>query len=254
MLQEQQAALELRRAHNRRQRRRQSQRAIYSVEQLLSGLQQPFGMAAEQLYRPLLGQQAAAQLRLAAAAAERLHNTTATASSYGRSSSSRQQQREVEQPAEQPVAHADAASLPTAAGMSAEPPGSSRSSPASTLAGLPSRLQACMRWPAVLGLLQHQHQHEQQPSRSHVVGPIQLLPRSAASVPQVEQQLLLDWSCIPAVVDPAFGGRLADADVVRAGKGRMNLRVLRKRVQVCVLHGVCVWLWLLLVLQSRYPN
>eukprot|EP00775_Hariotina_reticulata_P004597 gene4597-4851_t len=37
---------------------------------------------------------------------------------------------------------------------------------------------------------------------------------------------------MPGALDPAFGGQLADADVVRAGQGRMNLRAIRKRVQV----------------------
>jgi SAM-dependent methyltransferase len=37
---------------------------------------------------------------------------------------------------------------------------------------------------------------------------------------------------VPPPLDPAFGGRLADADVVRAGRGAINLRALRKRVQV----------------------
>jgi hypothetical protein len=68
-------------------------------------------------------------------------------------------------------------------------------------------------------------------------GPIQLAA-AAAPVADIEARLLLDWSQVPLLLDPAFGGRLADADVVRAGKGRMNTRALRKRVQV----GYARWL------------
>lgn len=106
---------------------------------------------------------------------------------------------------------------------------------------MPPRLQACLRWPALLPLLHQQDHHQQQDDRQQqqqqhqqlAAGPIQLVSAAAAStVADVERQLLFDWSQIPGVLDPAFGGRLADADVVRAGKGRMNLRALRKRVQV----------------------
>ena len=63
-----------------------------------------------------------------------------------------------------------------------------------------------------------------------IAGPIALA--AAPDAAAVEARLLLDWSRLPAAVDPAIGGMLADADVVRAGKGRLNLRALRKRVQV----------------------
>lgn len=181
-LQQQQAALDIRRAHNRRQRQRQSQRLVDSVGQLLSGLRQPFGEAAQQLYQPLLQQQACEQLQCLAAAhaapADCLGNTSSSTSTMSSSSS------------------------------------------------LPPRLEQSLRWPVLQQTLQRQ---QQQPPAS--TGPIQLA--SAASIAHVEQQLLLDWSQVPPLLDPAFGGRLADADVVRAGKGKMNLRALRKRVQVC---------------------
>jgi hypothetical protein len=78
---------------------------------------------------------------------------------------------------------------------------------------------------------QQQHQQLHQQSRTVTAGPIQLAGPGLQAA-QVEAQLLLDWAQVPAALDPAFGGRLADADVVRAGRGRMNLRALRKRVQV----------------------
>jgi SAM-dependent methyltransferase len=61
-------------------------------------------------------------------------------------------------------------------------------------------------------------------------GPISLA--AAPNAAGVASRLLFDWSMIPAALDPAFGGQLADADVVRAGAGAINLRALRKRVQV----------------------
>jgi hypothetical protein len=48
----------------------------------------------------------------------------------------------------------------------------------------------------------------------------------------VQQQLVFNWEAMPPACDPAFGGQLADADVIRAGRGEMNARALRKRVQV----------------------
>lgn len=182
-LEQQQAALQDRREHNRRQRRRQSQRLVDSVDQLLSGLQQPFGQAAQQLYKPLLTQQACQQLLQLAAQ---------------------------------------------------QPPATAAGAVPSSVAQLPCRLEQALRWPVLQQQLQQQLEHHQpQPA----AGPIQLAA-AAAPVADVEAQLLLDWSQIPLLLDPAFGGRLADADVVRAGRGRMNLRALRKRVQV----GCARWL------------
>jgi hypothetical protein len=99
------------------------------------------------------------------------------------------------------------------------------------LAAMPARLRAAVRADKLQQLLHTQQQQQQQQQLGS--GLIRLA--AAPSVAAVEQQLLFDWSTLPAVVDPAFGGQLADADVVRAGRGRMNLRALRKRVQVsCV--------------------
>ena len=190
--QQQQVALEVRRAHNRRQRMRQSQRLIDSVDQLLSSLHQPFGTTAASIYQPLVARDAAAGLLAAATAAA--------------------------------AAAAAAAAEPQSNSALDSAVTCGQSAAIDAAAALPPRLQQCMRWTAVLALLQRQQQHAQ------TVGPIQLA--AAASVGEVEQQLLLDWSKVPLELDPAFGGRLADADVVRAGKGRMNLRALRKRVQV----------------------
>jgi hypothetical protein len=91
------------------------------------------------------------------------------------------------------------------------------------LAAMPGPLRSAVRIDKLQQLLQTQQQQS---------GLIRLA--AAPSVAAVEQQLLLDWTKLPGVVDPAFGGQLADADVVRAGAGRMNLRALRKRVQVGV--------------------
>jgi hypothetical protein len=91
---------------------------------------------------------------------------------------------------------------------------------------MPDPLRSAVRTDKLQQLLQTQQQQQQQS------GLIRLA--AAPSVAAVEQQLLLDWSKLPGAVDPAFGGQLADADVVRAGAGRMNLRALRKRVQVRV--------------------
>jgi hypothetical protein len=92
---------------------------------------------------------------------------------------------------------------------------------------MPDPLRSAVRIDRLQQLLQAQQQ-QQQP------GLIRLT--ASPSVAAVEQQLLFDWSQLPDVVDPAFGGQLADADVVRAGAGRMNLRALRKRVQVSSVH------------------
>ncbi|KAF6251681.1 hypothetical protein COO60DRAFT_1674803 [Scenedesmus sp. NREL 46B-D3] len=95
------------------------------------------------------------------------------------------------------------------------------------LAAMPDPLRSAVRIDQLQQLLQAQQQEQQQELQS---GLIRLA--AAPSVAAVQQRLLLDWSQLPGVVDPAFGGQLADADVVRAGAGRMNLRALRKRVQV----------------------
>eukprot|EP00878_Enallax_costatus_P013255 GHUV01013857.1.p1 GENE.GHUV01013857.1~~GHUV01013857.1.p1 ORF type:complete len:460 (+),score=137.22 GHUV01013857.1:1668-3047(+) len=91
------------------------------------------------------------------------------------------------------------------------------------LAAMPEPLRNVIIKDRLHQLLQSQQQQQQH----------QLIRLAAApSVADVAQRLLFDWFKIPAVVDPAFGGQLADADVVRAGRGPMNLRSLRKRVQV----------------------
>lgn len=96
------------------------------------------------------------------------------------------------------------------------------------LTAMPEPLRSVIRRDRLQQLLtqqqqHHQHQHQQQ----------QLIRLAAApSVSNVSSQLLLDWSKIPQLIDPAFGGQLAAADVVRAGAGPMNMRALRKHVQV----------------------
>jgi hypothetical protein len=104
---------------------------------------------------------------------------------------------------------------------------------------LPAQLQRCVRWDQLAQLVaQQQQQQQQQHESGGCQGPIQLA--AAPSPEAVAARLLLDWSAMPAVVDPAIGGQLADRDVVAAGhsSGRMNLRALRKRAQVTPLWAV----------------
>lgn len=192
-VQQQQAAAALRRAHNKRQRDRRQQRLIDSVSSLLTGLSPPAGLAAAQQYQPLLGQRLQQQLL----------------------QQHQQNQQQLEQAADLQL-------------TSSSTGGSSSVLCATDLvcqlmAAMPDPLRLAIQVDKLQQLLQTQQQQQ-------APGLIRLA--AAPSVVAVEQQLLLDWSLLPAVVDPAFGGQLADADVVRAGAGRMNLRALRKRVQV----------------------
>uniref|UniRef100_A0A383V6D5 Methyltransferase domain-containing protein n=1 Tax=Tetradesmus obliquus TaxID=3088 RepID=A0A383V6D5_TETOB len=192
-VQQQQAAAALRRAHNKRQRDRRQQRLIDSVSSLLTGLSPPAGLAAAQQYQPLLGQRLQQQLL----------------------QQHQQHQQQLEQAADLQL-------------TSSSTGGSSSVLCATDLvdqlmAAMPDPLRFAIQVDKLQQLLQTQQQQQ---------GPGLIRLAAAPSVVAVEQQLLLDWSLLPAVVDPAFGGQLADADVVRAGAGRMNLRALRKRVQV----------------------
>eukprot|EP00879_Flechtneria_rotunda_P021258 GHRR01022396.1.p1 GENE.GHRR01022396.1~~GHRR01022396.1.p1 ORF type:complete len:441 (+),score=142.13 GHRR01022396.1:740-2062(+) len=209
---QQQRAAE-RREHNRRQRQRQQQRIADSMEQVLSGLPAPAGTAVLQQYQPLLGQNLLQYIQQNSSSGQTPLFTIQQHSTQIAESSHRQQ---------------------GTAGADYSAPESSTCRTASVemqtgqlLSTMPEPLRRCVRLHILQQLLvTSAAQAQAQPA----TGLIRLA--AAPCVADVEAQLLFDWSKIPAMFDPAFGGQLADADVVRARQGKMNLRALRKRVQV----------------------
>ncbi|KAI8467516.1 MAG: methyltransferase domain-containing protein [Monoraphidium minutum] len=99
---------------------------------------------------------------------------------------------------------------------------------AAVLGSMPPRLRGVVRPERLLQELEAAWEAVPRPAAA--AGPIALAP--APSAADVAAALWFDWSKLPPEVDPAFGGQLADADVIRAGDGPINLRALRKRVQV----------------------
>lgn len=89
------------------------------------------------------------------------------------------------------------------------------------LSAMPAPLRSVIKADKLQQLLTIQQEPQQQP--------IQLA--AAPSVAEVSQQLLFDWSQMPQVVDPAYGGQLGNAGAQHEAQ-RINLRALRKRVQV----------------------